>query len=436
MIDKWSILPISACVYVSIVAPLISFASPHRYTLKSMLDSNWENRIFWPVMAASAVGLAILNRSHLGKRPLPPHIICLLVYLAFAGASVLWSFRPELSFIRFTQQAMILTTIILPAMLAVRTADTMRSLFLCFAFGSILNVLLLHGSQLYINGMPVGYQGYLEGKNALGQFAAVAVLLAFHEMLYSGLRRALGIIIVVIAGILLFLSNSKASIGFAFLAPFLAGFTLMIRKRMGISPMIVLLIIITLSVYFRDKVSWFLFHDLTFTGRTLIWDFAVDEIRRNPVLGWGYQSFWLVGLDAPSIVEAPGWVKGMPNAHNGYLDTMLEMGLVGFACLVTFIMATLHAIGRLADRDPARAWLMLSLAIFIIFHNLLESTWMHGGDLLWVVFAFVAAELGRWWRLHQLIRVTYGSRPSRPASFGLSGGLGPLDSHKNPHPDR
>jgi exopolysaccharide production protein ExoQ len=142
-------------------------------------------------------------------------------------------------------------------------------------------------------------------------------------------------------------------------------------------------------------------------------------------LGWGYQSFWLVGSDGPSILEGPGWVKFMPNAHNGYLDTMLETGLFGFAFLAIFIMTTLHAIGRLADRDPPRAWLMLSLAIFIIFHNLLESTWMRGDDLLWVVFVVVAAEIGRCWRLYQPTRATHGLRPSRPASPGLPGGLRP-----------
>ena len=63
----------------------------------------------------------------------------------------------------------------------------------------------------------------------------------------------------------------------------------------------------------------------------------------------------------------------MPNAHNGYYDTMLEMGYVGLALLVIFIIATLHAIGRVADRDPARAWLVLSLALFIILYNFLES---------------------------------------------------------------
>ena len=108
-----------------------------------------------------------------------------------------------------------------------------------------------------------------------------------------------------------------------------------------------------------------LYGDSTFTGRTFIWDFAQSEIARRPLLGWGYQSFWLVGPDAPSVLDAPGWVKVMPNAHNGYYDTMLEMGYVGFALLVIFIIATLHAVGRVADRDPARAWLVLSLALLL-----------------------------------------------------------------------
>jgi exopolysaccharide production protein ExoQ len=145
MIDKWSFLPILAFVYASIVMPLIAFVSPPA-TLQSMLQSVVEgqlvNRIFWPAMAASSVVLVMRNRSRIGKLILPPHITCLLAFLAFAGASTLWAFKPELSFIRFTQEAMVLTSIILPTMLAPRTADVMRGLFLCFGIGLILNVLV------------------------------------------------------------------------------------------------------------------------------------------------------------------------------------------------------------------------------------------------------------------------------------------------------
>jgi hypothetical protein len=97
---------------------------------------------------------------------------------------------------------------------------------------------------------------------------------------------------------------------------------------------------------------------------------------------------------------------------------MLEMGYTGFAFLLAFILATLHAIGRVADREPARAWLVLSLALFIILYNFFESLWMRGFEFLWVVFIIVAAEIGRYWRPLPLRRVEYRSRNLRLGSPG------------------
>jgi exopolysaccharide production protein ExoQ len=407
MIDKCAIVAISACVFALIVSPLIIFASPGTETLQSATPRP-ENRIFWPAVAAISVVLAVRNGSRL---TLPPHITCLLVYLAFAGASVLWAFRPELSFTRFLQQMMIVTSIVLPAMLAARAVDMMRGLFLCFAFASILNVFfVLGGSQSVatygsMGEVSIGYPGYFPGKNYLGECATLTIFLSLHEILYPGLRRTLGTVVAVIATILLFLSDSKTALGLAFLAPFLAGLTLIIRKKMRISPAIILLsiplcyaVLSSVSNFNMNRISYMLYGDSTFTGRTIIWDFAQYEIARRPLLGWGYQSFWLVGPDAPSIVEAPGWVKMMPNAHNGYYDTTLEMGYIGYALLVIFIIATLHAIGRVADRDPSRAWLVLSIALYVICWNYLESLWMRGFEFLWVVFLIVAAEISRYWQ--------------------------------------
>src|SRR5438874_13778461 len=105
MIDKFATIPISACVFAAIVAPLFIFVSPG----ENIMDARPEQRIFWPAVAAISVALAVQNRSRLGKLTWPPHIICLLAYLAFAGASLLWAFSPERSLIRFVQQIMIVT---------------------------------------------------------------------------------------------------------------------------------------------------------------------------------------------------------------------------------------------------------------------------------------------------------------------------------------
>jgi O-antigen ligase len=403
-----------------------------------LVQNRPENRIFWPALAAISLVLAGRNRSRLS---LPPNIVCLLAYLAFAGASVLWAFRPELSFIRLTQQVMILTAIVLPAVLVVRTADMMRALFLCFAFASILNVFFVLGRPLSAgNNENFGYAGYFADKNSMGQMAAITVLLAFHEMFYSGRRRALGIMIVVIAASLLFLSNSKTSLGFAFCAPFLAGLALITGRKMCISSATVLLSILfcyvllsSVSGFNMNRVSYMLYNNPDFSGRIYIWDFVQREIARRPFLGWGYQSFWLVGPDGPSMVDG-SWVMFMPHAHNGYLDVRLETGLVGFALFVSFIITTLYAIGRVADRNPVRAWIVLSLALFVVFDNLLETVWMRGFNVLWVVFMIVAAEAGRYSRPFLPTRAAYGSRTPRPGSPGFSRGLSPLDSHKNPPP--
>lgn len=421
MIDTCAIIPILACAYPTIVGPLLYFIFPPAAGLQGMMESRTEQRIFWPVMAVVSVGLVARNYSRLRRLTWPPHILCLFAYIAFAGTSVLWAFKPELSFIRFVQEVMVLISIILPAMLVIRTVDMMRGVFLCFALAAILNVFFVFSNSPALVAELKGYPGYFTGKNLLGEFAAIAFLLSVHEVLYPGFRRGFGIFILIIDTLLVLWANSKTASALALLVPFLATLTLFAAKRMRISTAIILscipicyFVFSSLSgFYIMNRGSYIIYGDATFSGRSIIWEFALNEIARRPLLGWGYQSFWLVGPDAPSIVDAPGWVKMMPNAHNGYYDTMLEMGYIGYSLLLAFIIATLHAIGRVAERDPTRAWLLLSLALYVIIHNGLESTWMRAFDLMWVVFAIVAAETGR-----QLQPLPIIGHPRRNASPG------------------
>jgi O-antigen ligase len=112
----------------------------------------------------------------------------------------------------------------------------------------------------------------------------------------------------------------------------------------------------------------------------------------------------------------------MPNAHNGYYDTTLEMGRIGLAFLYVFIIATLHGIGRVADRDPARARLLLSLVLFFIMWNYFESLWMRGFEFLWVVFLIAAAEIGRYWQPFPLTKAANRSGRRRLVSPGATSG--------------
>ena len=428
--DACALIPVLAFAYSAVIQPLIYFYFPPTPGYQGLLESRIENRFFWPAAAAIAIALAARNLSRGGRLTLPPNIISLLSYLGFAGASVAWAFNPGLSFIRFTQEAMVLTAIVLPALLAAPTADILRGVFLCFASGVILNVILIPGgyatfAQYGPTLVDIGYQGYFSDKNLLGEFAAAALLLSIHEVLYAGHRRALGVVIAVGAVVLVFMSSSKTGLGLALLAPCLAGLTLMIARTARIPVALVLLSMVALFIaasqltgLSTERIAYMLTGDSSFTGRATIWNFAESEIPRSPLVGWGYQSFWFAGPGAPSILDAPGWVKYMPNSHNGYYDAILELGYMGLAFLAIFLIATLHVIGRVAEYDLRRAWLLLTVALFIIVYNFLETLWLRAFDLLWVLFVIVAVEAARYWQRSPQSVPAHQSARARPISRG------------------
>ena len=364
-IDKYALIPLVVCAYVTIVGPLISDINVALTDLQNA-EPGLAGRIFFPAISAVSIILAIRNHSRL--RRWPPHMICLLVCVAFAGASVLWAFRPEASFVRFVRLVMVLSALVLPAMLAARTVDLMRGMFLCFAASVILNIFVGHHT-------PDGYfSGFLSGKNELGEISGIAVLLAVHETLYPGLRRVFGIAVMVTATLLLLWSESKTSFALALICPVLAGAIWVIRKAARISPAITFgsallcyAAVSSVSDFNSTYLTGVLYGDSTFSARTVIWDFVFSEIAHSPLFGWGYRSFWLVGTDAPSVIEAPAFVGSMPQGHNGYYDTILELGYVGLALLMVFIFATLHAIGRVAELG-ARAGLDDALACSLYHH--------------------------------------------------------------------
>jgi len=301
---------------------------------------------------------------------------------------------------------MIIISIVPPVMLAARNVDIMRGVFLCFAVALILN-LFIGRSDIQPDNfkfVEIGYRGYFGTKNPLGEAASVAFLLCIYEVSQRGWRRATGLAVIVVSVYLVFLSQSKTAFALALICPFFSWIILSFRKAARISPAIIvtaitLCYLLVSNIFHYDimgRISYMLYHDSTLTRRTIIWSFVKDQISHRPLLGWGYQSFWLVP-NSPSL-QAPGFVKMMPNAHNGYYDTMLEMGYLGLAFLLVFVIATLHAIGRVADRDPARARFLLSLALFFILYNFFESLWMRAFEVLWVVFLVTAAEIARYWQ--------------------------------------
>lgn len=399
VVNKWSIVPLLACLYAVILHPFIlSFCDlADRECIQATPPTN---KFFWPALLVAAIALWIQSGVRL---TLPRNLLAFAAYLGLAGLSVTWAYNPDLSFIRLTQQVMIVTSIALPALLVDRDIDLTRILFVVFGTAVILNLFYLLGPERVASKyMAAGYYGFYLSKNYLGQVAALGFLLSLREILFGGRRRVFGLLVATGSLVLVYLSSSKTALAVAFIAPLLALLAIHLWKRFRVSPVLipiaiisVYLVIASISGFNVYRLSYMLYGDSSFTGRRAIWEFAQHQISKHPLLGWGYQSFWHVGADAPSVREAPGFVKSMPNAHNGYLDTILETGYLGFFVLLIFIGATLHASRHMISRNAQRAWLVLSLCFFVIISNGLESTWVRAFEFMWVGFFVSAVEVGR-----------------------------------------
>ena len=90
----------------------------------------------------------------------------------------------------------------------------------------------------------------------------------------------------------------------------------------------------------------------------------------NPILGTGFESFWL----GERVQTIWAQIKWRPNqAHNGYLEMYLNLGAVGLCIFLGVIIATFRKIrlDLLTDFDWGR--LRMCLLVAILAHNWTEA---------------------------------------------------------------
>jgi O-antigen ligase len=109
--------------------------------------------------------------------------------------------------------------------------------------------------------------------------------------------------------------------------------------------------------------------DPTLTGRTDLWS-AVLTYTTNPMFGTGFESFWL----GPRLEELWGRFGWQPNqAHNGYLETYLNLGWVGVCLLAFIVIFGYRRILDLLRYDPAGGQLRLAFFVVVIAYNFTEA---------------------------------------------------------------
>ncbi len=109
--------------------------------------------------------------------------------------------------------------------------------------------------------------------------------------------------------------------------------------------------------------------DITLTGRTELWGQLMAE-KLNPLLGTGYQSFW---LGPRAAVYWERWNFHPNQAHNGYLETYLNGGLIAVGLIVGLLIATGARLKKRLMSGNSFARLLFAYFVVIIFYNWTEA---------------------------------------------------------------
>jgi O-antigen ligase len=141
--------------------------------------------------------------------------------------------------------------------------------------------------------------------------------------------------------------------------------------------------LITIAWLGQSSVIAALGRDTTLTGRTNLWQ-EFTALVENPVFGTGFESFF-IGWRATLLWERYWW---HPNeAHNGYLEVYLTLGLCGLSVFIVTIVCGYWKLLKSLRRDLRIAPLQFAFMIAALVYNFSESATkvMHP---VWVVLLF------------------------------------------------
>lgn len=404
------------------------------------------SRLLW--LALLGLGLAaILWRSAFAlllARRLNPF---LLGFVVLAVASVAWSIEPPVTARRLIRVAAIVAVAIafvLTAWHPRRFQGVVRSVLTVvlagsLAFGAGWPELAIHADSA--GALAGAWHGLANHKNALGDLACIGMVLWLHAWLAREAHVLPALAGLALAAACLFLSRSSTSLvatGFTLL--FLV---LLLRAPQALRrfmPWIVALFVTALLVYtlvllrilpglhtLLSPIGAITGKDMTFTGRTEIWDIMFEHIGEHPYLGTGYGAYWTgtePGTPSFEFVARLGFDPS--SAHNGYLDVLNELGALGLAVLFGYLAVFVAQALRLMPTDRAQAALFLALFLQQAITNLAESRWFNPLSVDFVIMTLATAALARA-LIEQRARWAVPARAASDAPLrpSLSHGRGP-----------
>jgi O-antigen ligase len=326
------------------------------------------------------------------------------VLMGMVFVSLLWSVAPTSTLIRaFALVGTTLFGIYLATRYSMRQQLQMLAWMFCIAIVlSLLFGVILRNYGVHTSGDLAGnWRGIYVHKNVLGAVMSLSAIVFF--LLAIGIKRNRWLLWCGFSFsiILLLLSTSKTSLlkVVQLLALILVCRPLRWRYEMMI-PGIIALITIGGSLYVwfttnAETVLGSIGKDATLTGRTDLWPFVWDLIEKRPWLGYGYSGLWLNWDSETAYVwRAIGWIA--PNSHNGFLDLLLQFGILGLSIfLLGFCANLVRALAWVRlSRTPEGFWPMVYM-VYTVLSNLTETSVLQQNDLFWVLFVAVTLSIIR-----------------------------------------
>jgi len=333
--------------------------------------------------------------------------LALAAFLSFALVSVVWSDFPFIAFKRWFRDLgnylMILVTLSEAHPLEAVRVVLRRLCYLLIPLSVVLVKYFPEISKQYDPWTGIAtYGGAATSKNMLGVACLVSGLFLFWDTVTRWSKRkerrtklilALNIGFIAMVLWLLNLSNSATSrvclaLGCMIIAAAHAKtFQRHPRFLKGLIPTcLCLFLILSFGFDVKGQVAGAVGRDPTLTDRTKIWDVLL-HMHTNPLLGTGYESFWL----GPRLQEVWSQVGVINEAHNGYLEVYVNLGLIGLLLLIAFLISSYRTICKRLDASYGFGSLQLSMWTILLIYNCTEAAFK--GQLMWVVFLLGAIDV-------------------------------------------
>ena len=311
----------------------------------------------------------------------------LTLFLALTIASTLWSDAPLLTLRRsigLTGTALV-AILIVRRLGAARLFDALRHAMVIVAVASL--VTYVFSSSLALDPDHGTLRGVVATKNSLGYFMSLGLLAAAAGVLLDRTRARACALSAAPMLVALALTDSKTGLIIALAIGALAAAISLVRQRAG-SMVVGATIFVVLglapvlaSQLTLEDAAGAIGEDPTLTGRDAVWAESMDAYRDRPWFGYGYGIFWEETGRAQEIQTRLWWE--VPTAHNGGLDVLLDVGLVGFVLAVSIIVRLgVQGVRDLRERREAGALLRLPLAALLVISNLVETNFLKQNTLL------------------------------------------------------